>query len=354
MLGRLRSLASGRKAVWGAVAATLTLAGTIAAVLGARAVAHSDADRAREAFHMGSAEVASTLELAIQHEQDLVADTSAFTSPAIPHVSPADFDRWAEAAGAMRRYPELQDIGLVTLVPASQLKAFEAPPGRQPDPAARARLARARKKASRSCPPGRRPYYCFAMAGLERTLATYLPDGVDFCALAPELIAARDSGRATYAPVLDGNKNELGVQTPVYAGGGVPATVAARRRAFVGWLGELLEPQVVLARALQAHPNLAVSFHYNQAGSKIAFTSGYRPPHAQTTTIEPAQRLDRADVRAGALCRDLRPLERAHAADRRDPPEHRVRPARARARDRAQARAVARAREDPRALPEEP
>ena len=64
-------------------------------------------------------------ELAIGHEQDLVADTSAFVSRN-PNVSPADFDRWAEAARAMQRYPELQDIGLVALVPASRLKAFEA------------------------------------------------------------------------------------------------------------------------------------------------------------------------------------------------------------------------------------
>ena len=284
MLGRLRSLASGRRAVWAAVAATLALAGTIAAVLGARAVAHSDANRAREGFHLGSAEVASTLELAIQHEQDLVADTSAFVA-GHPDVSPANFDRWSEAAGAMRRYPELQDIGLVALVPASRLKAFEAHIAANPiRPLGPNSVGP--KERFQILPAGRRPYYCFAIAGLERTLATYLPDGVDFCALAPELVAARDSGRATYAPVLDGSKNELGVQTPVYAGGGLPTTVAARQRAFVGWLGELLEPRVVLARALQTHPNLAVSFHYNEAGSKIAFTSGYRPPDPQTTTID--------------------------------------------------------------------
>ena len=233
---------------------------------------------------MGSGEVASTLELALQHEQDLVADTSAFVS-GHPDVSPAGFDRWAEAAGAMHRYPELQDLGIVALVPASHLKAFEAHLAANPiRPLGPNSLGP--KERFQILPAGKRPYYCFATAGLERTLATYLPDGVDFCALAPELIAARDSGRATYAPVLDGNKNELGVQTPVYAGGGLPATVAARRHAFVGWLGELLEPNVVLARALQTHPNLAVTFHYNQAGSKIAFSSGYRPPHPQSTMID--------------------------------------------------------------------
>ncbi len=284
MLGRLRSISFARKTVWSGVAVTLAVAGTIAAVLGARAVAHSDAGHAREVFRTGSGEVASTLELAIQHEQDLVADTSAFVA-GNPHVSPAGFDRWSEAAGAMHRYPELQDLGLVALVPASHLKAFEAHLAANPiRPLGPNSVGP--KERFEILPAGKRSYYCFAIAGLERTLATYLPDGVDFCALAPELIAARDSGKATYAPVLDGNKNELGVQTPVYAGGGVPTTVTARRRAFVGWLGELLEPGVVLARALQTHPNLGVIFHYNQSGSKIAFSSGYRPPHPQTTTID--------------------------------------------------------------------
>ncbi|HUH81749.1 MAG TPA: EAL domain-containing protein [Solirubrobacteraceae bacterium] len=258
--------------------------GTIAAVLGARGEARSDASRAREAFHVGSAEVASTLELAIQHEQDLVADTSAFVARN-PSVSPADFDRWAVATRAMSRYPELQDIGIVALVPASRVKAFEAHMAANPiRPLGPNSLGP--KEPFQILPAGRRPYYCFAVAGLERTLANYLPDGVDFCALAPTLMAARDNGGATYAPVLDGNKTELGVETPVYRGGVAPTTVAGRRLAFVGWLGELMEPGVVLARALQTHPNLAVTFHYNEAGSRIAFKSGHRPPGAQTTTID--------------------------------------------------------------------
>ncbi len=283
-LRALKSLSGGRWGVWGAAAAALVLAGTLGAAIGARAVARSDADKARQAFHLSSAEVASTLKLAIEHEQDLVADTSAFVARN-PKVSPANFDRWVEAAQAMRRYPELQDVGLVTLVPASHLKAFEADIAANPiRPLGPNSVGP--KERFEILPAGPRPYYCFAVAGLERTLATYLPDGVDFCALAPTLMATRDSGQAVYAPVLDGNKNELGVETPVYRGGELPSTVTARRGAFVGWLGELLEPQVVLVRALEGHPGLAVSFRYNEAGSKIAFTSGPVPRAAQNTTID--------------------------------------------------------------------
>ena len=42
-----------------------------------------------------------------------------------PLATPADFDRWANSVQAMRRYPELQNIGLVKLVPAGQLGNFE-------------------------------------------------------------------------------------------------------------------------------------------------------------------------------------------------------------------------------------
>ncbi len=64
-----------------------------------------------------SDEIASTLKLAIQHEEDLVVSASAFVT-GNPGASAAGFDRWAEAVHAMQRYPELQNIGLVELVPA--------------------------------------------------------------------------------------------------------------------------------------------------------------------------------------------------------------------------------------------
>ena len=161
------------------------------------------------------------------------------------------------------------------------------------------------KESFQILPPGSRPYYCFAVAGLARSAATYIPAGVDYCALAPALIPARDSGLTGYAPFMDGDTTTLGVETPVYRGGVVPSTVAARRRAFVGWLGELLVPNVVLHRALEGHPNLAVSFRYDSRFSHVAFTRGTAPAGAQSTTIDllvgraagSARRLDRADLR---------------------------------------------------------
>ncbi len=263
--------------------ALLVLAGIIASVLGARAVARSDADKARLAFHLASAEIASTLTLAIQHEEDLIVSASAFIT-GNPDASPADFDRWAEAVRAMQRYPELQNIGFLKLVPASRLPAFEARLAAQPvRPLGPGSVAPGGPL--QVLPAGNRPYYCLAVAGLARSAASYLPAGLDYCAIAPMLISARASGQATYAPVQGRRATALGIETPVYRGGSTPTTVAAREHAFVGWLGELIVPGVVLSRALEGHPGLAVSFRYAGSGSHAVFTSGPPPTGAQSTEI---------------------------------------------------------------------
>jgi diguanylate cyclase (GGDEF)-like protein len=248
------------------------LGGTLAAVLGAKAVARSDADKARLGFHLAAAEIASTLKLAILHEEDLVVSTSAYAI-ARPNASAADFDRWVESVRAMQRFPELQDIGLVKLVPAGHLAAFQAHMAANPlRPLGPNSLGPA--EGNQIVPVGTRPYYCLAVAGLSRNAKTYLPSVLDYCALAPTLIAARDTGLPSYAPFKAGGQTRLGVETPVYRGGHAPKTVAARRRAFAGWLGELLVPQVVLTRALGGHDHVAVAFRYDAPGTHVAFSSG--------------------------------------------------------------------------------
>src|ERR1035441_4363458 len=175
-LGRLRSLGHGRRSVWAAAMALLVLAGALASVLGARAVARSDAENARLTFHLASADVASTLKRALQHEEDLVFNARAFVT-GNPKASAADFDRWTEWTQAMRRYPELQVFGLVTLVPASRLAAFEAHMAANPlRPLGPQSVIP--NESFQVLPPGRRPYYCLAVAGLARNAATVLPGGL--------------------------------------------------------------------------------------------------------------------------------------------------------------------------------
>ena len=219
----------------------------------------------------------------IQHEEDLVVNASAFVT-GTPNLTPLRFDRWLQTVHAMKRYPELLNIGLVARVPASELKSFETALAADPVEPLGPKKAGPTEPFS-VFPAGPRPYYCFAVAGQSRSLAAYLPTGLDYCAMASGLAEARDSGLTSYAPFKSGTMLTLGVQTPVYKGGVVPRTVAERHRAFIGWLGELLEPTVLLSTALQGHPNTAVTFRYDSGASHIVFRSGGEPKQSLVTTI---------------------------------------------------------------------
>jgi diguanylate cyclase (GGDEF)-like protein len=272
------------RGLW-ALVTTLFVVGAVAAsTVGARSEARADADKQRLAFHLSSEEVASTLKLALQREEDLLLSASAQIEGS-PGLSPAGFAHWAESVHAMQRYPELQNIGLVAIVRASELPTFQARVDRLPA-RPRERLSLGAKEPFQLFPAGRRPYYCLGMAGVARTPASYLPVGVDYCALAKSLISARDTGTSRYAPFVARKTTMLGVETPVYRDGRAPATVAARRHAFIGWLGELLTPELVLQRALEGHPDTAATFRYRSGGMDVAFRSGTIAPGGQSATVD--------------------------------------------------------------------
>jgi len=315
-LGRAKRLARSPKGVWAAVAVLCIAAGTVGSLLGAHAVARTDAAKARLAFHLTSTGIASTLKLAIQHEEDLAISASAFFA-GDPEASPAEFDAWVKSVQALRRYPELDRLGLVALVPASELAAFEArvaDHGVKPlgsvktlgsaAPGSVKQLGSVKPVGSvasvkplgslsaapgggglRIIPAGKRPYYCLSLAGLAKAPATYPPAGTDYCALTPGLLASRDSGLSIYAQASVGRTKALGVDTPVYSGGAQPSTAAARMGAFVGWLREVLVPRVVLQRALRGHQENAVRLRYRTRSSNVVFTSGTPQPGAQSRTI---------------------------------------------------------------------
>ena len=283
-VAKLRALAHRRNAAWVAAAVLVMVGGTIASIVGAQGMARSNADKARLAFRLNSNEVAATLKLAIQHEEDLVINASAFIT-GNPHASPAQFDRWAESVRAMQRYPELRDIGFVALVPAGGLPAFERKIAAEPLRPLGA-TAPIPPESHELIPYGTRAYYCLAVDAMVSDPSSLMPGNIDYCAFAPTLAVTRESGQASYAPFSLGQTTTLGVETPVYSGGGVPSTRAAREHQFVGWLGELLVPGAVLSRALEGHPGIAVQFVYSKGTSHVAFSSGARPATGERTTID--------------------------------------------------------------------
>jgi len=99
-------------------------------------------------------------------------------------------------------------------------------------------------------------------------------------------MSARDSGQDAYLPYGTGKSTTLAVGAPIYQGGAVPTSVQARQNAFIGWVGIEIYPSVVLATALDGHPNSAVAFKH-QAGTSVAsFRSGAAPSGALVTTID--------------------------------------------------------------------
>ncbi len=261
------------------LAAALVMVGTLGSFLGARAVARSQAQHSRESFLATSTEIASTLKLAIQHEQDLVVSAGGF-AVRDPNATQAEFVQWTSSVRAFERYPEVVGVAELALVPSSQLSAFSSRAIADPTGPLAA------DGTFQVTPPGNRPYYCLATATQSRTPST-TPAGFDFCdtELGPQLLKARDSGQAAYVPYGTGKSAELVLGTPVYRGGAVPGTVQARRDAFIGWTGTSILPSVVLATALADHPSTAVSLRYGTGPSAVAFRAGSPPSGAQSAVI---------------------------------------------------------------------
>jgi diguanylate cyclase (GGDEF)-like protein len=270
--------------LWALVAAAVLVVGIVAVSLAARSVAASNAARSREDFKQSSAEVASSLQLAIQRERDLIVNGAGFFL-GDPGATAAQFRAWSTSIQAFQRYPELLTWGDILLVPAAKLESFAARfvPG---DGGGSARAG-----SFHPIPAGARPYYCLAPAVQSRAGQPALPAGLDFCAAAG-LIALRNAGVGFYGATNLGHGPVLALDSPFYRGGAVPRTVAARRAAFAGWMGITFKPSVVLDAALLGHPETAVALRYRAApstarlaASDAVFRAGKVPRHAQSVTI---------------------------------------------------------------------
>jgi diguanylate cyclase (GGDEF)-like protein len=263
---------------WLLVAVIIALAGTIGSVIGAVAVGHTHAAQARAGFKLQSAQIAANVEQTLQHEGDLVADAGAYLL-SNPHASNADLRRWTRQAHVAARYPELLGFVKVVLVPASQLATYAAHAEHDPSGPLGPHGSFV------VTPAGARPFYCFAQ--LSSTPAK--PAGLDSCAGSNLLMDARASGRSTVVPLRLGRDRLLVAQTPLYRGAAAPRTVAARRRAFIGWLSLIVAPGVVLRSAARDYPHTAVVLRRNPDGSRsipVAFALGKVPHDASSLTFD--------------------------------------------------------------------
>jgi diguanylate cyclase (GGDEF)-like protein len=241
-----------RHRLWLGVAVLIFLAGTVASLLAAHFTAKSSNDRSRHAFEASATQVTSTLQLAIQHEQDLVVNASSYIH-SNPTVSNTTFLDWTSSVSILSRYPELVALGSVVLVPTPSRAA--------------------------SCLPH------FALSRVVGPPGAAAPD---LCAspAGPLLLAGRDSGVSAYFPYVNGSDALLGIETPIYTGNTIPTTVAGRRTDFMSWVGVAINPSIVLERSLQGHPGIAVTMTYHVQATKVAFSSGQIPRHPHSQAID--------------------------------------------------------------------
>jgi diguanylate cyclase (GGDEF)-like protein len=271
-----------RLGVWVGIAGLLAFAGVAGTALAARSLSRSDAQRSHQAFTQASIQVGSTLRLAITREQDLVTGAGAFYLEN-PNASAIDFKRWTDEVGAFRSYPELEGVATIVFVPLPRLPAFEALASS--DPTGTGAL---RGGPFTIVPAGVRPYYCFIGLTQASDGSNQAPAGVDYCAADPQLIGSRTSGRGYDAAISVPTISKtplLGIETPLYRGGGVPATAPERRAAFLGWTGIVIVPQVLLDSALEGHPGIAVALHDTNGSKLLQFRAGHAPLGAATMII---------------------------------------------------------------------
>jgi diguanylate cyclase (GGDEF)-like protein len=258
----------------------LVVLGALASFAGAWQV-HNDANqRARVGFTTSAAQVASRLQLAMVHEEDLVVGAgSVFVRN--PQTTEAAFLQWTRSTAAFARYPELQGLSEITMVPASQLNAFavrieQDPPG-----------PLSANGTLQVSPAGLRPYYCLQTVAQSRHPALAVPAGIDICqtSLGRQLLATRDTGQTLYLPYKTGTLNELALGNAIYKGDAIPATVAARRAALIGWTGIEILPKVLLVTSLDGDSRTQLFFHYGSPTSNVTFADGTAPAHSQSTSI---------------------------------------------------------------------
>jgi len=258
----------------------LFLIGALLSTFLSTRVAHADGDKSVKAFSAVSAEVASSLQLETQHEDDLLLAGKAFLA-GNPGVSEPAFRRWSAALDTLSRYPELLGLNNAVIVRESNLTSFSKWADKHlSSPFGGRRLA--------VSPPGIRPSYCLSTVGELRSASFGPTSGYDFCStgLGPALLAARDTGSATYAPFRYAGLIELGIAIPYFRGGEVPTTTTARQDAFLGWFVMSVNPTVLLDHALARHGNLSIELSYDAAFTHALFRDGLVPLHAQEQTTD--------------------------------------------------------------------
>jgi diguanylate cyclase (GGDEF)-like protein len=261
---------------WVAVALCVAVLGIAGSAVAADGSARQRLATSLSATHARDEEIAQTLGLSLQHENDLLLAAQSFELDN-PSARQSGFIHWATNADVMARYPELFAIGAIQIVPRADLGRFAA---HYPIPWM---VNSTSTDSIIPYPAGVRPYYCLATMLLLRNPSIRLPRGLDICrAIAGvNLQATKFAGLPSLEPAKFLGASLLSISVPLYRGRGVPATVAARRAAFVGFIGVLFNTSVDIDTALLGNPGIEVALQHRAAGAPLVqFRGGAMPVKA--------------------------------------------------------------------------
>jgi diguanylate cyclase (GGDEF)-like protein len=229
---------------WTIGAALLVVLGVGVSLVFALGAAHADAQHSRELFRLDAAQVADNMDLEVQRETDLLVAAAAFVKDH-PSSAAAGFQRWTREVSAVKRYPEL--IALADMRPASNLRGCP-----QTTFAGPAWITRFSALGSKAICKGT------SSLGLEHGTETQAVFGFEMLGL-----------------------RFIGEDAPVYRTAAVPATAAARQRAFVGAVAIALYPQVLLHKALWGVPHTGLELKTNVEAA-LTFSAG---PHVRGISV---------------------------------------------------------------------
>jgi diguanylate cyclase (GGDEF)-like protein/PAS domain S-box-containing protein len=238
-----------RAAAW-----LVLLVGTVLSLAAGLAL-RSDVERQNQnAFNAEASDVAGAIASSLARMNDLTVTMRTFVATH-PETTNRDWTQWYSGLDIQQRYPSALTFAYAQVVPRSRLGTFvrtqHADPRLGQDPTAPFVIV----------PPGIRPYYCLMRLGRLSGALAALPPGLDVCAVSKGTFMerARDSGRLSVTPLVMENKPMAEITAPVYRGGGVPSTLAARRARILGVVGGVFDVRQMLSAALRSHPGLSVS-----------------------------------------------------------------------------------------------
>jgi diguanylate cyclase (GGDEF)-like protein len=217
--------------------------------------------QSEQAFAAQAASVGASVTTAVRRLDDLTLDARTLMA-ANPNLTNGQFAAWYRSMGIAHRFPGVAGFGYTEVVPNGGLREFARELAGDPIPDATSGLS---ASPFELLPAGVRPSYCLARLGVtapgaSQTMIELSVSGLDLCALSNVLDVSRDTGRFS-AFVLDstGSPSRFEVIAPVYRGGGVPHTTAARRALIQGWVIGLFDARPTLRTAAAGQHGVAVS-----------------------------------------------------------------------------------------------